>query len=127
MQPSILSSLHFDLLIRGFIPSSLFQVVKSVVGTTDHTNNAIATMLYASQSILKCEIWKERNTAMIAFEQEHNITTRNKKARSSSATRTGSTSIGRTSLSLPPTKRWITWITQHMITGLPWLEFSHTY
>ena len=75
MQLSILSSLHFDLLIRGFVPSSLFQVVKSVVGTMDYTNNTIATMLYASQNILKCEIWKERNTAMVAFEKEHNITT----------------------------------------------------
>ena len=56
MQLSILFSLHFDLLIRGFVLSSLFQVVKSVVGTTDYTNNAIATMLYMSQSILKCKI-----------------------------------------------------------------------
>jgi len=42
-QPSILSSLHFDLLIRGFVPSSLFQVVKSVSSPPASDSASITT------------------------------------------------------------------------------------
>src|SRR4051812_42861676 len=86
MTPSTSNILCFDLLIRGFIPSSLYNVVHSIVNTNDRTKTIIANMITIAQHIFKKEIWKERNTAMIAFEKEHNISPAEKN-KSYSATR----------------------------------------
>ncbi|HVI21653.1 MAG TPA: RNase H family protein, partial [Bacillus sp. (in: firmicutes)] len=125
MTPSTSNILCFDLLIRGFIPSSLYNVVHSIVNTNDRTKTIIANMITIAQHIFKKEIWKKRNTAMIAFEKEHNISPTEKNKLYSTTRQSLVTTNSSTLFS--PCLRWHSWMTQSMITGHPWLEFSHTY
>jgi hypothetical protein len=124
MNPSTSDTLCFDLLIRGFIPSSLFSVVHSIVKTNECTQTTIANMIFIAQQIFKNEIWKDRNKAMIEFEKENGISPAEKNKPFKNATRRNLTTVN---FSPPPCKRWQSWMTQNMVTGHPWLEFSHTY
>src|SRR3954454_17712681 len=65
--PSSSNVLCFDLLIQGFIPMSLYNVIHSIVKTNNHTKTIIANMIFIAQHIFKREIWKKRSTVMIAF------------------------------------------------------------
>ena len=125
MTPSSNDTLGFDLLIQGFVPVSLHNVVHSIVKTEEQTQLTIANLIFIAQNIFKKEIWKDRNTAMIAFEKEHNISPA-EKLKPSSIARRSTTTID-SSLLFAPQNRWHNWMIQRMITGHPWLEFSHTY
>jgi len=100
MTPSSNDTLRFDLLIRGFIPLSLHNVIHSIVKTKEQTRLTIANLIFIAQQILKKEIWKDRNTAMIAFEKEHNISPAEKN-KPSYATRRSTTTIDSSFLSTP--------------------------
>src|SRR2546430_13079917 len=80
-------TLGFDLLIRGFVPVSLHNVVHSIVKTEEQTQLTIANLIFIAQNIFKKEIWKTRNTAMITFEKDHNISPAKKLKLSSIARR----------------------------------------
>src|SRR5256714_12846484 len=107
--------LGFNFLIRDFIPVSLHNVVHSIVKTEEQTQLTIANLIFIAQNIFKKEIWKDRNTAMIAFKKEHNISSA-KKLKPSSIARRSTTTID-SSLLFAPQNRWHNWMTQSMITG----------
>src|SRR5436309_594320 len=125
MSPLSNDTLSFDLLIRSFVPVSLHNVVHSIVKTEEQTQLTIANLIFIAQNIFKKEIWKDRNTAMIAFEKEYNISPAEKLKPLSIARRSTNT-IDSSLLSAPQNRRH-NWMIQRMITGHPWLEFLHTY
>ena len=73
------TAIHFNLFIRGFISTDLISVVKSIVGTQEHTRTLIAEMLFIAQKAFKEQIWSERCVAFAAFEKDNNITEKMKK------------------------------------------------
>ena len=92
-------TLGFDLLIQGFIPVSLHNVVHSIVKTEEQTQLTIANLIFIAQNIFKKEIWN-RNTAMIAFKKEHNISPA-EKLKLSPITRRSTTTIDSSLLFAP--------------------------
>src|SRR5215204_4721345 len=70
------SRLDFNHLLRGFIPSSLFNLIKSVVGTSDRTNNIIGETISAAQQVFKLDIWQHHLSIMHEFEKVKGISTK---------------------------------------------------
>src|SRR4051794_18654395 len=114
------SCINFDQFLRGFIPKELSTTIKSVVGTQELTQTFLATIITITHEIFKEHIWKPRCEAMIAFEKNNNITTKQKR---SSTSLPSSNSLSRNLPSL--LNRWQTWISRAMDTGFSWQDF-HT-
>src|SRR3954452_1349270 len=73
------SCIKFDLFLRGFIPKELSTIIKSVVGTQELTQSFLATIITITHESFKEHIWKPRCDAMITFEKNNNITTKQKR------------------------------------------------
>jgi hypothetical protein len=114
------SCINFDLLLRGFVPKELSTLIKSVVGTQELTQTFLASITTITHDIFKEHIWKPRCDAMIIFERNNNITTKQKR---SSTSTPSSNSLPRTPSS--PLNRWQTWTSRAMDTGFSWQDF-HT-
>ena len=117
-QPSS-QHLDFSFLLRGFIPSELSNLIRSIVGTSSLTHKIIGESISAAQQVFKDDIWQHHLTVMHEFERIKGITQKDKYSSSS-----GSILLSRSSSHISSTSnRWLSWITKYMNTGLLWQGF----
>ncbi len=116
------SSFTFDFLVRGFIPSSLFNAIHSIVDKKV-TSTIINHQIAAAQSLFKRTVWATRCELFQEWEAGRNITSSQKHASSSGYSRNSSTHASRLT-SAPSSNRWRSWIASAIDTGKPWLGFQ---
>ena len=116
---SFSSHLDFSYLLRGFIPSALSDLIKSVVGTNDKTNNIIGEAISAAQQVFQLDIWQHHLSIMHEFEKVKGISTKLKHSLSLVRDNTQVSSSRSSLRPISTPNHWHSWITQHMNTGLP--------
>ena len=115
--------LNFDSLVRGFIPSSLTDLLSTIVNKKEVAiiNNSL---LSTAQAIFHDDIWDLRCNEFVTWEQTKNISNSSKKLSSSGfdrnvRNRANLSTRSRTSSS----NCWKSWISQAIDTGRPWSGF----
>ena len=119
------SSLTFADLVKGIIPHSLVEGLRTIGLGLPSTLTLIATIVSSTQIVFRKNLWKQRINNMLAFECSKSITSAKKNSpfRSSKDQTIDiqSTSVVKSS---PPT-HWLTWICRSMSTGIPWTAFAY--
>src|SRR3990170_454224 len=116
------SSFTFDFLVRGFIHSTLFDTIHTIVDKKV-TSTIINHQIAAAQSLFKRTVWATRCELFQDWESGRNITSSQKHASSSGYSRNSSTQTSRSTTALS-SHRWRSWIVSAIDTGKPWLGFQ---
>jgi peptidoglycan hydrolase-like amidase len=125
MPPSsgLSQDLNFDSLVRGFIPSTLTDLLSTVVNKKEVAtiNN---TIFSTAQAIFRDEIWDFRCNEFVTWEQTKNISNSSKKLSSSGYDRNVRNRVNLSTRSrTSSSNRWKSWISQAIDTGRPWSGF----
>jgi hypothetical protein len=119
----ISTSQQFASLLQGFIPSSLTKALSAYLNKKESLN-AIGKILTASKDIFHDDAWSLRCREFALFEASEGISMKDKTSGLSNSARFRSTTPSNTHQTSPSSSsRWMKWITQSLITGLPWMGF----
>jgi hypothetical protein len=112
------ADISFDLLLRGFIPQALTNLLRRYDVPPDDISNTFNFVFSSTITRFHDEFWVPRCNVFMLFERYAGITGKMKRFPSRSTTSHSS------SRAQPASSIWRSWIAHSVLTGNPWQDFQ---
>jgi hypothetical protein len=110
------NAFSFDVLFRGFVPTSLYTCVRSCLPSNKDASAAILTVISTARTTFRKGIWATRNRKMNDLEKSKHITDSDKRAPRRFI-------VAQSVTPTPRDDRWKTWMYQSLVSNRPWQGF----